>query len=88
MTESEAAKPKLKVIKGGKRRGFEPPEGFDLEEATGGPGRLHQAVQSETLIEPVHEGTGKMPSLEEHKRAKALADEIDRTAVDELRPEK
>ena len=85
MSESGSERPKLTVIKGGRRR-FEPPEGFNLEEATEGSQRLHQAIQSEILAEPVRKGTAKMPLLDEHAKAKTLAKEIDSTIVEDNHP--
>ncbi len=75
MSETEAGKPSLKVIRGGKRK-LEPPENFDLKRATSGKSRMLRAMDSDILARPVKRGTRKRPSFDEVASATELDQEV------------
>lgn len=86
MSEFRTGIPKLKVIKG-KRRKFEPPADFDLSRAVEGGDRLLGALEAPALEKPVKRGTEKIPSLEEQARAKDLEKQLGSESSVDVTPE-
>ena len=76
MAESATERPKLRIVRG-KRRKFEPPTDVNIQRVVEESGEsLLGALESKALQQPVSEGTDEVPSFEEHAEAKDLEEEL------------